>query len=158
LKEPVEGLDDSKKLSPKRRLELACEIIVKSAVAISVVSPKTIDRINILNATMLGMRASIERLCAELPIAAALIDGNRIPGGLKVEARAIVKGDATIPQIMAASIVAKTVRDHIMIGYGESMPGYGFDIHKGYGTREHLKAISRLGATRIHRRSFKPCW
>ncbi len=131
---------------------------MKSYVAISVVSPKTIDRINILNATMFGMRTSVERLCAYLPVDKVLIDGNRIPKGLKVDARAIVKGDATIPQIMAASIVAKTVRDHIMVGYGESMPGYGFDIHKGYGTREHLKAISRLGATRIHRRSFRPCW
>lgn len=153
----IDGLRDSKKLTPKRRQELACRIIRESIVEVSVISAKTIDRINIFQATMLGMRFAVERLSKRVVVSRVLIDGNKAPQGLENIATAIIRGDDKMEEIMAASIVAKTLRDHIMVGYGASMPGYDFEIHKGYGTRKHLQSIERLGVTRIHRRSYKPC-
>ncbi len=153
----IEGLRDSKKLSPKKRQELACKIISESIVEVSVISARTIDKINIFQATMHGMRSVVERISKRVEVSSVLIDGNKVPKGLENIATAIIKGDDKIEEIMAASIVAKTLRDHIMVGYGSSMPGYDFEIHKGYGTQKHLKSIEKLGVTRIHRRSYKPC-
>ncbi len=103
------------------------------------------------------MRNAVERISRRIEVSSVLIDGNKVPQGLENIATAIIKGDDKIEEIMAASIVAKTLRDHIMIGYGSSMPGYDFEIHKGYGTKKHLRSIEKLGVTRIHRRSYKPC-
>ena len=149
------GLADSKLLSPARR-ELLFDQIVTRAIAHSVVvvDVDEIDRINILQATLLGMRRAIESL---QPAAQhALIDGNQIPRGLPCPARAIVDGDASEPSIGAASILAKVARDRLMCVLDREFPAYGFAAHKGYGTPGHLDALTRLGPCRAHRRSFAP--
>jgi ribonuclease HII len=151
---PIEGLDDSKKLSEKKRDRLNLEIREKAlAFAIAEASVEEIDRINILQATMLAMRRAVEAL----PIAAteALIDGNRCPP-LLIPARAIIGGDALEPAISAASILAKTARDAVMRRLHEDFPHYALDRHKGYGTAAHLAALAIHGAAHFHRRSFSP--
>jgi ribonuclease HII len=151
---PIEGLDDSKKLSEKKRDRLNLEIREKAlAFAIAEASVEEIDRINILQATMLAMRRAVEAL----PIAAteALIDGNRCPP-LLIPARAIIGGDALEPAISAASILAKTARDAVMRRLHEDFPHYALDRHKGYGTAAHLAALAIHGPAHFHRRSFSP--
>ena len=151
---PIEGLDDSKKLSEKKRDRLNLEIREKAlAFAIAEASVEEIDRINILQATMLAMRRAVEAL----PIAAteALIDGNRCPP-LLIPARAIIGGDALEPAISAASILAKTARDAVMRRLHEDFPHYALDRHKGYGTAAHLAALELHGPAYFHRRSFSP--
>ena len=151
---PIEGLDDSKKLSEKKRDWLNLEIRENAlAFAIAEASVEEIDRINILQATMLAMRRAVEAL----PIAAteALIDGNRCPV-LLIPARAIISGDALEPAISAASILAKTARDAAMRQLHQAFPQYGLDRHKGYGTAEHLAALAIHGPADFHRRSFAP--
>lgn len=151
---PIEGLDDSKKLSEKKRERLNLEIREKAlAFAIAEASVEEIDRINILQATMLAMRRAVEAL----PIAAteALIDGNRCPP-LLIPARAIIGGDALEPAISAASILAKTARDAVMRRLHEDFPHYALDCHKGYGTAAHLAALTIHGPAHFHRRSFAP--
>ena len=151
---PLAGLEDSKRLSADRREALAPLIREQAlAWAIAEVSPQDIDRLNILQATLLGMRLSIERL-ALLP-ALALIDGNRTPE-LPCEARAIVGGDRLEPAISAASILAKTARDRIMEDLHRLYPRYGFDRNKGYPTPEHLRTLALHGPCDAHRRSFAP--
>lgn len=149
------GLADSKKLSEKKRDALAAQIKAQ-AVAWSVAEAGVdeIARLNILHAAMLAMRRAVENLA--VPPQHIFIDGNRIPDGLPAPAEAVVKGDAKIPAISAASILAKTARDAQMYALAARHPQYGFERHKGYGTPEHLAALRRHGALPEHRRGFAP--
>jgi ribonuclease HII len=151
---PVAGLRDSKVLTPKRRDQLF-DLIMARALCVSVAeaSPAEIDRYNILQATLLAMQRAVERL--RLPPAQVLVDGNRLPT-LKVPALAIVKGDAKVAAISAASIVAKVHRDRLCAQLHERYPDYGFDGHKGYPTAAHLDALDRHGPCPEHRCSFAP--
>lgn len=152
---PIEGLTDSKKLSEAKRDRLAPLIRERSlAWCVAHASVEEIDRMNIREATFLAMQRAIEGL-QQAP-ALALIDGNALPGNLKCEARAIVKGDLTEPAISAASILAKTVRDALMQELDAAHPGYGLGQHKGYGTALHAEALTRLGPAPCHRMSFAP--
>ena len=151
---PIAGIGDSKKLSDRRR-QLLSVLIRKQAIAWAVgrAEAEEIDRLNILQASLLAMRRAV----AALPIAAqhVMVDGNYCPE-LACSVQAVVGGDASVAAIGAASIVAKVVRDREMIALDSRYPGYGFARHKGYPTRLHLEALSRLGVSEIHRRSFAP--
>lgn len=151
---PIRGLADSKKLSEKRREELAAEIKACSlAWAIAHADAGEIDSINILQASLLAMRRAVESL---LPVPSeALIDGVHCPK-LLIPCRAIVRGDSSVAEISAASILAKTARDAEMRQLHLVYPQYGFDRHKGYPTALHLETLRRYGACKIHRRSFAP--
>ena len=152
--QPIRGLDDSKKLTPRTRDRLFDEIRAKAlCVCIGEASVEEIDRLNILHATMLAMKRAVEGL--RLKPAKVLVDGNRLPV-LKVAAEAIVQGDAKVPAISAASILAKVHRDRLLMDLHENHPQYGFGAHKGYATTEHLDAPRRHGACVHHRRSFAP--
>ena len=149
------GLADSKKLSEKKRDALAAQIKVQAVVwSVAEAGVDEIARLNILHAAMLAMRRAVEALA--VPPQHILIDGNRIPDGLPAPAEAVVKGDAKIPAISAASILAKTARDVQMYALAARHPQYGFERHKGYGTPEHLTALRRHGALPEHRRGFAP--
>lgn len=152
---PIAGLADSKKLSEARREALA-PLIREQALAwcIASASAQEIDQLNIFQATMLAMSRAVAGLQV-LPDK-ALIDGNKVPKQLLVPAEAIVKGDAKVQEISAASILAKTARDAEMIALDAIHPQYGFARHKGYPTAEHLKALAEHGALVEHRRSFGP--
>jgi len=151
---PVAGLADSKKLSAKRRESLAAQIR-DSAIAWCVISidAEQIDRINILQATMLAMKQAVEQL--SVPPQHVFIDGNRCPD-INVPATAIVKGDARVAEISAASILAKVERDAQMLALHETWPQYGFDKHKGYPTKAHFEALAEYGPCPQHRRSYAP--
>ncbi|HEX7349371.1 MAG TPA: ribonuclease HII [Rhodanobacteraceae bacterium] len=152
---PIDGLADSKQLSARRRETLYALIIERALACATVrVEAAEIDRVNILNATLAGMTRALEALA--LPPELALIDGNRLPRSLPCPARAIVRGDATVPAISAASILAKVTRDRILIDYDTRWPGYGFARHKGYPTPAHYAALQQLGPCPEHRRSFAP--
>lgn len=148
----IEGLNDSKKLSEKKR-ELLYDTIVEKAVAyqICMVDEKEIDRINILAASMLAMKKAVEGLCVCPDV--AYIDGNRVPN-LKIPAIPVVKGDAVSASIAAASILAKVSRDRFMLELDRQYPQYGFARHKGYPTKEHYERIGRYGISPVHRISF----
>ena len=152
---PIEGLNDSKKLSAKKREALA-PLIKERALAWAVAwgSVEEIDRLNILQATMLAMTRAVEGLKVRPEL--ILIDGNRTPKGLPAPASAVVKGDAKVAAISAASILAKTERDRLMTELDRTYPGYGFAQHAGYGTAAHVAAIEKLGVTPCHRRTFEP--
>ncbi|WP_051219493.1 ribonuclease HII [Oceanobacter kriegii] len=151
---PIEGLNDSKKLTEKRREALYDEILAKAAdFAIARSTVEEIDDINILNARMLAMTRAVEGL-GDKP-EHALIDGNKLPE-LDMDATAIIKGDSQVMAIAAASILAKVTRDREMLEMEEQYPGYGFAKHKGYGTKAHLEALQALGPCAIHRRSYAP--
>ncbi len=152
---PINGLNDSKKLSESARNRLAPLIRAQAlCFHIEVVSRIEIDRHNILQATLRGMALALRAL---LPVPElALIDGNRLPPNLHCAARAIVQGDALEPAISAASILAKVERDRLMVALDDRYPGYGFARHKGYPTPDHLAALTRLGPCDEHRRSFAP--
>lgn len=152
---PIAGLDDSKKLSEKRR-EALFPLIRERALAHCVIAVEAaeIDRLNIFQATMAGMSRALRGL-AVAPVL-ALIDGNKLPRDLPCPGRAIVGGDALEPAISAASILAKVTRDHLMVAMDATWPGYGFAVHKGYPTPAHLAALQRLGPCPQHRRSFAP--
>ena len=154
-----EGLNDSKRLSPARREGLYLEIIAGSRVSVAHASVAEIDALNILRASHLAMERAVAGLGAApdwlLP-EWLLIDGNMIPLGLRGRAEAIVKGDGRSVSIAAASIVAKVVRDRIMVGLAQQHPGYGWDHNAGYPTPAHLAALLDLGVTAWHRRSFRP--
>ena len=152
---PVDGLNDSKKLSPRRREQLAI-VIREHALAWSVasVSPAEIDELNILWASMKAMKLAVDGLAT--PPDHAFIDGNRIPPELRCAATAIVKGDARDAAISAASILAKVERDAQMLELHRQYPEYGFDGHKGYPTRAHFEALQTHGPCPQHRRSFGP--
>lgn len=151
---PIAGLADSKVLSPARREELAVLIRERAlAWAVAEAQVEEIDRLNILQATLLAMQRAVAGLCVAPDM--VLVDGNQLPS-LACEARAIVKGDVTEPAISAASILAKVARDRTMDELEGECPGYGFSRHKGYPTRDHVAALERLGVSRHHRRSFSP--
>jgi ribonuclease HII len=151
----IDGLGDSKALSEARREALFPRIQSDAlAFAIVFVHADEIDRLNILQATMAGMRRAVAAL-ATTP-SRVLVDGNRVPPGLGIAAEAIVKGDAKIAAISAASILAKVARDRWMLDLDAAHPEYGFAAHKGYPTPEHLDALRRFGPCPAHRRSFAP--
>ncbi|MDN6857188.1 ribonuclease HII [Pseudomonas sp. CAN2814] len=151
---PIKGLNDSKKLSEARREALFDEIREKAlAWCISRADVHEIDQLNILHATMLAMQRAVEGLSVTPKL--ALIDGNRCPK-LQVPSAPVVQGDAKVPAIAAASILAKVSRDREMQEMEALYPGYGIGGHKGYPTPVHLEALKRLGPTPIHRRSFGP--
>ena len=151
---PIAGLADSKKLTALRREKLYDEIRAKAlCCSIAEASVEEIDRLNILQATMLAMRRAVEGL--RLKPAKVLVDGNRLPV-LDVLAEAIVKGDAKVPAISAASILAKVHRDRWCADYDREFPQYGFAGHKGYGTAVHMAALREHGACPQHRKSFAP--
>ncbi|WP_050931073.1 ribonuclease HII [Aestuariivita boseongensis] len=149
-----QGLNDSKKLTAKARTRLAAEIDAKAHVCVAHASVAEIDQLNILRASHLAM----ERAVAGLPVQPdfLLIDGNMIPRGLALPARAVVKGDTRSLSISAASIMAKICRDQIMVDLAQQHPGYGWDANAGYPTKSHKEALQNLGVTPHHRRSFKP--
>ena len=148
----IEGLNDSKKLTDKKRRALY-DVIVERAVSygIAFADEQEIDEINILQATFLAMRRAFEKLTVTPDI--ALIDGNRTPG-LSCRERTIVHGDALSASIAAASILAKVTRDRLMEDYDAQYPQYGFAVHKGYGTQRHYAALREFGACPIHRQTF----
>ena len=151
---PIKGLADSKKLSPKQREGLYNEIRAQAlCFCVAQASVAEIDKLNILQATLLAMQRAVSGL--RLKPGKVLVDGNRLPV-LDVIAEAIVKGDAKIPSISAASILAKVERDLWCQSIDSSFPEYGFAKHKGYGTVQHLNALSIYGPTSIHRMSFSP--
>lgn len=152
---PIAGINDSKKLSPRRREQLAIAIRAESlAWAIAWSTTAEIDELNILHASLLAMRRAVQAL----PVAAmqAQIDGNRCPEGLGCPAVAVIGGDGCVDAIGAASILAKVARDSDMLELHARHPEYGFDRHKGYPTQEHLAALRRHGPIAEHRRSFGP--
>ena len=148
----IPGLNDSKKLSEKRR-EALYDVIISSAMAygIAFADVEEIERLNILHATFLAMNRAIAQLSVRPEL--ALIDGNR-DSDIEVPSRCIVKGDSRCADIAAASILAKVTRDRYMIKMAEQYPQYGFEQHKGYGTKQHYAALRKYGATPIHRMSF----
>ena len=151
---PIVGLADSKALSPGRRERLAEEIRARAfAWSLASAEADEIDRVNILQATLSAMARAVTALA--LRPDEVLVDGNRLPR-LDVPARAVVRGDATVPAISAASILAKTARDARLAELDGLYPGYGFARHKGYPTADHLQALARLGPCPEHRRSFAP--
>lgn len=151
---PVDGLRDSKKLSPRRRLELAV-LIRERALAWSVAraSVAEIDELNILQASLLAMHRAVQGLAMQPGY--VLVDGNRLPRW-DYPSETVVKGDDRVPAIAAASILAKVQRDSELIALEDEYPGYGFASHKGYPTAAHLQALQTLGVTPVHRRSFGP--
>jgi ribonuclease HII len=151
---PIKGLADSKVLNALRRERLYDEICAKAlCCSIALASVEEIDQLNILQATMLAMQRAVNGL--RLKPGKVLVDGNRLPS-LNVLAEAIVSGDALVPAISAASILAKVTRDRMLHELHAQYPGYGFDRHKGYGTAQHLRALEALGPLDVHRRSFAP--
>lgn len=147
-----EGLNDSKKLTARRREVLFAEIMETAEVGVGIASVDEIDRLNILGANDTAMR----RALSDLTPTKVLIDGNRIPKGLTLDAMSLVKGDGRSLSIAAASIIAKVTRDRILVKLAETYPGYGWERNKGYGTPEHRRALEQLGVTPHHRRSFQP--
>lgn len=148
----INGLNDSKKLSEKKREELY-SVITEKAVAYSIAfaSVEEIEELNILGATFLAMRRAVEGLCPNADF--AIIDGNREPK-LDVPAMTVIKGDSKSMSVAAASILAKVTRDRLLLEYDKKYPEYGFAAHKGYGTKAHYEAIAAHGITEIHRKSF----
>ena len=147
-------LDDSKKLGPAQRERLHQEIAEQAAVGVGCADIEEIERLNILHAAMLAMRRAVENLNAAVDL--LLVDGNHIPRGLAVPAEPIIGGDGKSASIAAASVVAKVVRDKLMSELSIEHPGYGWNQNKGYGTKQHIRAIHELGPTEQHRRSFAP--
>jgi ribonuclease HII len=151
---PIEGLNDSKKLSEKKRNALA-ELIKENALAWSIgrADPSEIDEINILHATMLAMKRAVARLPIQPEL--VLVDGNRTPE-LPMPSNAVIKGDGLVAEISAASIIAKVARDQEMAELDKIHPEYGFAKHKGYPTKLHFEMLAKYGPTPLHRKSFKP--
>lgn len=148
------GLNDSKQLSHRRRAELVAHITATAEISVAHASVEEIDALNILQASHLAMLRAIAGL--KTPPDHVLIDGNRMPKALTISAETIVKGDARSVSIAAASIVAKEVRDALMVDLAQQYPGYGWERNAGYPTKEHLRALLDFGVTPAHRRSFKP--
>ena len=153
--DPIDGLRDSKKLSPKRRSDLCIQIKQRSlAWSISFASVEEIDKLNILNATLLAMERAIAGL--DILPELALVDGNKAPSLKGIEVFTIIKGDQKEPCISAASIIAKVARDERLMALDKRYPEWGFRSHKGYGTKAHVEAIKIYGITPFHRKSFQP--
>ena len=151
---PISGLDDSKKLTHKKRLQLAKQI-KSDALAWSIgrADVAEIDELNILQASLLAMKRAVEALTTRPHY--VVVDGNFTPD-IAFKKQAIVKGDSLVPAISAASIIAKVARDEEMMQFDSVYPGYGFLSHKGYPTKQHIESLEKLGVTEIHRRSFAP--
>ncbi len=149
-----EGLNDSKKLSHKKRELLYAQIMEVADVSIAHASVEEIDEHNILRASHIAMVRALEGL--KTPSDYCLIDGNMIPRGLSLPSETIIKGDARSVSISAASIMAKICRDYVMLSLAQQHPGYGWETNMGYGSKRHMSALQELGATPHHRRSFKP--
>lgn len=147
------GLDDSKKLTAKKRAALFDDIMASAKVGVGQADVEEIDRLNILHATLLSMERAVDGLG---PVCHALVDGKIIPKRLRMPATGLVKGDSRSLSIAAASIIAKVTRDRIMEDLAQQYPGYGWDQNAGYPTKAHRLALIRLGVTPFHRRSFKP--
>lgn len=148
----ISGLDDSKKLSARRREALFSEITEKAvAYSVALASVYEIEKYNILNSALLAMDRAAQTLCVSPSL--ALVDGNTVRG-LSIPARAVVGGDGICPSVAAASVLAKVTRDRLMEHFDKLYPGYGFSAHKGYGTKAHYAAIAQLGPTPLHRMSF----
>jgi ribonuclease HII len=151
---PIEGLADSKQLAESSRESLATNIRAQAlAWAVASASVEEIDRLNILRASLLAMQRAVEAL--SMPPGEVIVDGLHVPN-VAFPCQAVVKGDARVPAISAASILAKVARDAEMASMEPRYPGYGFAVHKGYGTPEHLAALKAQGPCEIHRRSFEP--
>jgi ribonuclease HII len=152
----LRDLDDSKKLNAKRRERLWQQLVAGRALSWSAcaVAAAEIDRANILQATLRAMSRCIARLRPVPDL--ILVDGNRLPEALPAPARALVRGDATSAAVAAASVVAKVLRDRIMVAWDRRYPGYGFARHKGYGSPAHRRALSDLGPCPLHRATFRP--
>lgn len=151
---PIEGLNDSKKLTEKKREKLFDEIREKALdYCIARATVEEIDQLNILNARMLAMSRAIDGL--KLPCQHALVDGNKAPQ-TTLDVTTIIKGDSLVTAISAASVLAKVQRDREMLELDKQYPGYGFAKHKGYGTAAHMEALQALGPCEIHRRSYAP--
>jgi ribonuclease HII len=148
------GLNDSKKLTAKRRLELNHEIMASADWAIGIASVEEIDQINILQASHLAMVRAVGKLSVTPDH--VLVDGNRLPRDLRIPATTMVKGDARSVSIAAASIIAKVHRDQIMVDLAQQFPGYGWEKNSGYPTSVHLESLQNIGVTPHHRRSFRP--
>ena len=148
------GLDDSKKLTARKREALWAEIIAVADVSVAHASVAEIDALNILRASHLAMERAVAGLRVQPDH--LLIDGNMIPRGLTLPATAVIKGDGRSVSIAAASIVAKICRDRIMVDLAQQHPGYGWETNMGYGSKSHMAALQNLGVTPHHRRSFKP--
>ena len=151
---PIEGLDDSKKLSEKKR-DVLFELIKENALSWSIArcSVDDIDQMNILQASLLAMKKAVDGLAVTPEH--VWVDGNKMPRW-NYAAETVIKGDSRVPAIAAASILAKVTRDREMVAYEDEYPGYGFAAHKGYPTKVHIDALQRLGVTPIHRRSYAP--
>jgi len=149
-----DGLNDSKRLAPERRAELAALLEARALVALGVASVAEIEAMNILQASFLAMRRAVLGLATRPAL--ALVDGNKAPPGLPCACRPIVGGDGLVLSIAAASIVAKVARDRMMAALARQYPGYGWETNMGYGTRAHREGLARLGVTPHHRRSFQP--
>lgn len=149
-----EGLNDSKKLTAKKREALEVAIHAQAEVSIAHATVEEIDRINILKASHLAMERAVAGL--NPPPDYLLIDGNLIPSGLRTRSEAVVKGDGRSVSIAAASIVAKICRDRVMVDLAQQHPGYGWETNAGYPSKKHREALLNLGVTPHHRRSFKP--
>ena len=149
-----DGLNDSKKLSPRKREALHDLLVEVAEVSVAHASVEEIDELNILRAAHLAMQRAIDGL--PHPPDYALIDGNMIPKGLTLASEAVIKGDGLSASIAAASIVAKIRRDRIMMDLAQHYPGYGWETNAGYGSKKHMDALANLGVTPHHRRSFKP--
>ncbi len=149
----IEGLDDSKKLTEKKR-EALYDVIIENAVAygIAFATVDEIETYNILGATYIAMTRACEKLAQKADY--VLIDGNRFPPQINIDGECVVKGDSKSMSIAAASILAKVTRDRLLLEYAKEYPEYGFEKHKGYGTKQHVDAIKEYGVTPIHRRSF----
>lgn len=148
----IEGVNDSKKLSEKKR-DALYDVIKEKALSYSIAfaTVEEIEEINILNATMLAMKRAVEGL--DVPADFAYIDGNRLPD-LSIPCEYLIKGDARSMSVAAASILAKVTRDRLMLDFAKQYPEYKFEKHKGYGTKVHMDAIREFGPCEIHRRSF----
>ena len=149
-----DGLNDSKKLTVKKRLELYRRLLECADVSIAHASVAEIDDINILRASHLAMERALDGL--QVTPEHVLIDGNMIPRGLRLPATTLVKGDSRSVSISAASIVAKVCRDFVLVDLAQQYPGYGWETNMGYGSKKHIDALRSLGVTPHHRRSFKP--
>ena len=157
LTKDIIDLNDSKQLSEKKRSELFPIIKENSIYSIAIITPETIDKVNILEATKLGMievANNILKLKEDIDV--LLIDGNQAINFDKIEQMSITKGDSLSKSIAAASILAKVTRDNIMNEYANKYPQYGFENHKGYPTKQHIEAINKYGVLDIHRKTFKP--
>tara|TARA_B100000029_G_scaffold420414_1_gene426295 strand:+ start:209 stop:784 length:576 start_codon:yes stop_codon:yes gene_type:complete len=147
-------IKDSKKISFKKRVKLSKYIKKNSIYAVGIASVEEINKINILNASLLSMKRALKKLSYKPSL--AYIDGLFIPKNIKIKCKAVVKGDEKIASIAAASIIAKTARDFFMINLGKKFPKYGWNKNFGYGTNEHLRKLEKYGVTKHHRKKFKP--